>query len=80
MKPKPDMKTECIAATRRMDAEALTRLLTAFPDFEAMRTAQGGYRPSLRRPGRGWFETAHNTLADLYDHAQQAYGDPRRAA
>jgi len=66
-------------------AESLTRKLTAFENFGSLLLAKGGYRPSLWTTGRGPSPVcpAHATetakLADLYDAAQTACGDPRRA-
>lgn len=55
-------------------ANELTYKHTAFRDFESMLTAKGGYRPTLRRSNP---ET--RTLAALYDGAQAARRDDRRA-
>jgi len=57
---------------------ALTLRHTAFYSFRGLINADGGYRPSLRvnDPIDGVDLTE---LADAYDHAQAARGDPRRA-
>ena len=54
--------------------DELTRRHTAFENFAALLDARGGYRPSMNtaRP-------QVKDLADAYDHAQAARGDPRRA-
>lgn len=55
-------------------ADELTRMETSFDDFDALLDAGGGYRPSL--------DTTHPRraeLADLYDEAQKARRDNRRA-
>lgn len=56
--------------------DRLTARHTAFPDFLALLTAAGGYRPSIRLDllGRGGL-----ALACAYDRQQAAWGDPRRA-
>lgn len=55
-------------------ADYLTRTLSAFSSFEDLITADGNYRPSLSRATP---ETRE--LGALYDAAQQARGDDRRA-
>lgn len=55
-------------------ADKLTRENTAFGNFEALLDAKGSYRPTLRRN-----VPAMRVLANLYDAAQQARGDDRRA-
>lgn len=60
-------------------ADVLTRQLTAFPSFEALLTARGGYWPKLpcrlSDPNR---DIAH-LLSNFYDREQSARGDARRA-
>jgi hypothetical protein len=63
----------------------LTRSLTAWPSFDAVLNAEGGYRPTLHvRP----YNRSHDEirraarteiLADAYDAAQASRGDHRRA-
>ena len=55
-------------------ADQLTIDNSAFRSFEELLTAKGEYTPSLNR-GR----VDARTLADLYDDAQRARGDGRRA-
>jgi hypothetical protein len=59
----------------------LTANLTAFDTFANMLNAQGGYRPSLHTSERNTDKNAPalRRLADLYDEAQAARGDARRA-
>ncbi len=65
--------------------DALTRRLTAWPSFDDMLDAGGGYRPTLHtRPcNRSHDEIRRaaltEVLADAYDAAQAARGDRRRA-
>lgn len=57
-------------------ADELTKKLTAFDTFVDMLNAKGSYRPSIgssKSPER-------KELADLYDAAQEARGDKRRAS
>ena len=63
---------EAEAVTKR--ANLLTWRLTAFNTFEALLNAKGGYRPSLSRR-----DPDTRILGALYDAAQQARGDDRRA-
>lgn len=62
-------------------ADELTRDLTAFQSFQALLDAPGGYRPSIWTKRRTGGETPgrKKDLADLYDQAQEARGDVRRA-
>lgn len=67
------------AAVDAVDPDApgpddLTRKLTAFLTFEGLLTAEARYRPSLYPDSPELVR-----LADLYDAAQEARGDPRRA-
>jgi len=55
-------------------ANLLTWQNTAFSTFEQLLNAKGDYRPSLTRA-----EPATRQLGALYDAAQQARGDHRRA-
>ena len=55
-------------------ANLLTWQCTAFSTFEQLINAEGGYRPSLSRAGADTRE-----LGALYDAAQIARGDDRRA-
>ena len=55
-------------------ANLLTWQNTAFSTFEQLLNAEGNYRPSLSRA-----EPATRQLGALYDAAQQARGDERRA-
>ena len=48
----------------------------AFPTFEALLDAPGGYRPTLRQCKES---PAALVVAELYDATQEARGDPRRA-
>jgi hypothetical protein len=78
--------------TTRHDADRLTRRHTAFDGFEALINARGGYRPSIRTESAGACTLQGGEqitsrqrrqellrLADIYDNAQQARGDNRRA-
>lgn len=60
--------------TPRLDA--ICRRHTAFPNFLALTTAAGGYRPSIRLELMGADGLA---LARAYDRLQAAWRDPRRA-
>lgn len=61
-------------------ADYLTATHTAFQDFEALIFAgQGHYFPSLQTIGTGVENVERAELADLYDQAQDARGDRRRA-
>lgn len=69
------------APPMRVEADTLTKQLTCFESLQDMQDASGGYRPSLHT-------SEHNDqgdrlallrLADLYDMAQAARGDERRA-
>lgn len=55
-------------------ARELTHSLTAFNSFEDLLEAKGNYRPSMDMRYAAAVE-----LADLYDAAQEARGDNRRA-
>lgn len=57
-------------------ADELTVKLSAFESFDELINAKGGYFPSIgsnKSPER-------KELADLYDAAQEARGDKRRAS
>lgn len=73
-------------------ADQLTRRHTAFENFAALINAGGSYRPSINTESAtacilpcGERITARQRcqelreLADIYDNAQQARGDSRRA-
>lgn len=55
--------------------DQLTVEHTAFPRFNDLLDAGGGYRPSLGTSG----STEKTVLADAYDKAQGIRGDGRRA-
>lgn len=63
------------------DAGLLARAFTCSESFEALLNAAGNYRPSLHTSERNkGAEAVHlRRLADLYDEAQAARGDARRA-
>ena len=58
--------------------DLLAKKHTAFPSFQSLLNAQGGYWPSLRvsDPEHGAELTE---LADHYDATMQRHGDHRRA-
>lgn len=74
--------TAILDAAQRQRADKLTRALTGFSSFFDMLQAAGNYRPSIHCSTRNRDE-AHRRelqeLADLYDQAQAARGDARRA-
>lgn len=56
--------------------DSLTReFLVGFETFDALLTAPGGFRPTLRAD-KDW---RLGVFADIYDIRQQLRGDPRRA-
>lgn len=57
------------------ELDALTEELTAFSSFNALLTAEGGYRPSFYAE----LDPRYRILADAYDKAQTERGDGRRA-
>jgi hypothetical protein len=64
------------------DADQLTRAHSAFDGFSELLDAAGHYRPSLHAGPRNTDEQERQQLArlaDLYDQAQAAAGDCRRA-
>jgi hypothetical protein len=61
-----------LVLTRRA-ANYVTAALTGFDHFDALLTAQGGYRPTIMQDG------VYALLANTYDKAQQMRGDARRA-
>lgn len=66
--------------TTTPSANALTQRLTAFTSFEALITAGGDYRPTLRADAVTPMDRdAIDQLRDLYDVAQMMRGDWRRA-
>ena len=64
----------CARAKLEVRADSLTRDWSAFRTFQELLTAEGDYRPSISRK---YPETRE--LGALYDAAQQARGDSRRA-
>ena len=64
----------CQQARVEKQANLLTWQCTAFSTFEQLLNAKGDYRPSLTRA-----TPDTRTLGALYDAAQQARGDSRRA-
>ena len=61
-------------------ADHLTATHTAFPDFaDLIFAGHGHYFPSLQTIGKGQETAERAELADLYDQAQAARGDRRRA-
>jgi hypothetical protein len=62
------------AARTEARADLITRKNTAFKSFADLINAEGGYRPSLSRA-----EPVLRELGALYDAAQTARGDDRRA-
>jgi len=64
----------CAAARAHAQADELTKEWTGFISFDELLNAKGSYRPSI---SRGTPE--QRTLGALYDAAQQARGDERRA-
>ena len=61
-------------------ADHLTATHTAFVDFaDLIFAGNGHYFPSLQTIGKGKDTAERNELADLYDRAQEARGDRRRA-
>ena len=76
---------EALARTVGTRADLLTRRWTAWPSFEAMLTpTDATYFPTLEGPpGRSKAAKQEREelaeLADLYDNAQAARGDARRA-
>lgn len=59
-------------------ADHLAATHTAFESFDDLIFAKGYYFPSLQTIGTG-VENERAELADLYDQAQEARGDRRRA-
>lgn len=72
-------RLELLTKTEWESADELTREFTAFPSFEALLTAKGGYWPKLpcrrREPG----SQRAQLLANFYDREQTVRGDARRA-
>ena len=61
-------------------ADHLTTTHTAFADFaDLIFAGHGHYFPSLQTIGAGKETAERAELADLYDQAQEARGDLRRA-
>lgn len=61
-------------------ADHLTATHTAFESFaDLIFAGQGHYFPSLQTIGTGAETVERAELADLYDQAQEARGDRRRA-
>lgn len=71
-----------LTAQELTNADQLTRAHTAFDSFADMLDAGGAYAPSIHCGARN-DDTAERTqlreLANLYDRAQAARGDARRA-
>jgi hypothetical protein len=70
-----------LTAEQRAEADALTTAHTCFESLQDMQDASGHYRPSLHTFERNTAGDAPalRRLADLYDQAQAARGDDRRA-
>ena len=64
----------CALARMTERADELTRKHSAFRSFEELITCERNYRPSINM-----HEPSKRELADLYDAAQEARGDERRA-
>ncbi len=71
MKTNTTTATVICPATR---ANSLTKANTGFSSFDEMLNAKGSYRPSMEVS-----QPEMKELADLYDAAQEARGDDRRA-
>lgn len=78
LKQDRDLQVEYIEL---IDEDALTERHTAFITLRALCNAAGGYFPSLRTKTAPTYRDRQELrrLADMYDAAQKAAGDPRRA-
>lgn len=71
-----------LTAAELATADKITRTRTGFDGFADMLDAQGGYFPSLHASSRNTDQEEREelrTLANLYDRAQAARADNRRA-